>query len=81
MKKIFIYMCIAAASASCSQKSKQLVEVNYPETQKVDVVDTYFGVEVNDPYRWLEDDRSDETASWVNAQNEVTFGYLDNIPY
>ena len=81
MKKIFIFMCIAAASASCNQRSKQMVEVNYPETQKVDVVDTYFGTEVKDPYRWLEDDRSDETAAWVNAQNEVTFGYLEKIPY
>ena len=81
MKKIFIFMCIAAASASCNQRSKQMVEVNYPETQKVDVVDTYFGTEVKDPYRWLEDDRSDETAAWVKAQNEVTFDYLDKIPY
>ena len=74
-------MCIAAASASCSLKNKQSVEVKYPVTQKVDVVDTYFGTEINDPYRWLEDDRSDETAAWVAAQNEVTFGYLDKIPY
>src|SRR5690554_341705 len=81
MKKIFIFMCIAAASASCNQRSKQMVEVNYPETQKMDVVDTYFGTEVKDPYRWLEDDRSDETAAWVKAQNEVTFDYLDKIPY
>ena len=74
-------MCIAAASASCSLKNKQSLEVKYPVTQKVDVVDTYFGTEINDPYRWLEDDRSDETAAWVAAQNEVTFGYLDKIPY
>ncbi len=53
----------------------------YPVTKKVDTVDTYFGVEVPDPYRWLEDDRSDETAGWVKDQNEVTFAYLDNIPY
>ena len=74
-------MCIAAAFASCNQKSKQSVEIYYPETHKVDVVETYFGTEVNDPYRWLEDDRSEETADWVNAQNEVTFGYLGKIPY
>ena len=74
-------MCIAAASASCSLKNKQSLEVKYPVTQKVDVVDAYFGTEINDPYRWLEDDRSDETAAWVAAQNEVTFGYLDKIPY
>ena len=50
--------------------------LNYPETKKVDTVDTYFGEEVPDPYRWLEDDRSEETEAWVKSQNEVTFGYL-----
>ncbi|MCC5940018.1 MAG: S9 family peptidase [Balneolaceae bacterium] len=53
----------------------------YPETRKGDVVDTYFGTDVADPYRWLEDDLSDETAAWVRAQNEVTFDYLDQIPF
>ncbi|PID94901.1 MAG: S9 family peptidase [Bacteroidetes bacterium] len=51
----------------------------YPETRKGDVVDEYFGHKVADPYRWLEDDRSEETAEWVRAQNEVTFGYLHAI--
>ncbi|TLU65340.1 S9 family peptidase [Thalassotalea litorea] len=55
--------------------------ISYPETRKDDVVDEYFGQKVADPYRWLEDDRSDETAAWVEAQNKVTFGYLDQIPY
>ena len=55
--------------------------LRYPETAKVDSVDLYFGVEVSDPYRWLEDDRSSETAAWVKAQNEVTFSYLKSIPY
>lgn len=54
---------------------------DYPETAKVDTVDTYFGTDVPDPYRWLEDDRSEQTAEWVKAQNEVTFGYLNNIPF
>lgn len=53
----------------------------YPETARVDTVDNYFGEEVKDPYRWLEDDTSEETAAWVKAQNEVTFGYLNSIPY
>jgi prolyl oligopeptidase len=53
----------------------------YPKTRKVDHVDTYHGVRVPDPYRWLEDDRSPETAEWVRAQNAVTFGYLEKIPY
>lgn len=53
----------------------------YPETKKGNVVDTYFGQQIQDPYRWLEDDRSAETAAWVKAQNETTFGYLEKIPY
>jgi prolyl oligopeptidase len=55
--------------------------LGYPETHKVDHVDTYHGTKVADPYRWLEDDRSEETAQWVKAENQVTFSYLDKIPY
>ncbi|KAA5827508.1 S9 family peptidase [Algibacter amylolyticus] len=55
--------------------------MKYPFTKSVDVTDTYFGVEVKDPYRWLEDDRSLETKTWVETQNEVTSAYLDKIPY
>ncbi len=53
----------------------------YPVTRTVDHVDTYHGTKVPDPYRWLEDDTSAETAAWVEAQNKVTFAYLDKIPY
>ena len=55
--------------------------LTYPETKKGDVVDTYFDTQVADPYRWLEDDMSDETALWVKTQNKVTFDYLSQIPY
>ena len=55
--------------------------MNYPETRKTDQVDEYHGSRVADPYRWLEDDNSPETLSWVNAQNQVTFDYLARIPY
>lgn len=65
---------------SCKEEN-QLPTVSYPETKKVDTVDVYFGESVADPYRWLEDDLSDETAAWVKAQNEVTFGFLNQIPY
>ena len=55
-------------------------EFRYPDTRKVDQVDDYFGRAVPDPYRWLEDDNSAETAAWVEAQNKVTFDYLAKIP-
>ncbi|MBD0823263.1 prolyl oligopeptidase family serine peptidase [Aestuariibaculum marinum] len=55
--------------------------MKYPKTKTVDVVDTYFDVEVKDPYRWLEDDRSSETEAWVKAQNKTTFDYLEKIPF
>ena len=51
-------------------------KMNYPQTRMDNTVDTYFGIQVADPYRWLEDDRSAETAQWVKAQNDFTFGYL-----
>ena len=53
----------------------------YPESRVSDQIDTYFGTKVADPYRWLENEGSPETASWVEAQNRLTFGYLDKIPY
>ncbi|SFC97535.1 prolyl oligopeptidase family serine peptidase [Algibacter pectinivorans] len=55
--------------------------MKYPFTKTVDVTDSYFGAEVKDPYRWLEDDRSLETKTWVETQNEVTNAYLDKIPH
>ncbi|MEO1011936.1 MAG: prolyl oligopeptidase family serine peptidase [Bacteroidota bacterium] len=69
-------------TAFCQGKViKDLIKVNYPITTKVDTVNTYFGAQVDDPYRWLEDDRSPETEAWVKEQNKVTFGYLDKIPF
>jgi prolyl oligopeptidase len=53
----------------------------YPVTKKIDHVDDYHGTKVADPYRWLEDETSAETAAWVEAQNAVTFPYLERIPY
>jgi prolyl oligopeptidase len=55
--------------------------VNYPLTRKDDQIDDYHGIKVADAYRWLEDDNSTETLAWVKAQNQVTFNYLEQIPY
>jgi len=83
MKYIFSLMILCFAFTSCqkSKNSNPVKVLEYPETKKVDTVDTYFGTKVKDPYRWLEDDRSEETEDWVIAQNKVTQSYLDNIPY
>jgi prolyl oligopeptidase len=56
-------------------------KLKYPKTPKVNQVDTYFGTEVRDEYRWLEDDTSAATAKWVEEQNKVTFAYLEQIPF
>jgi prolyl oligopeptidase len=81
MKKpmfILILFVLAIAFAACQKKAARLV---YPETKKVDQADDYFGTLVPDPYRWLEDDNAEDTKAWVEAENKVTFGYLDTIPY
>ena len=67
----------SACLAGCSGQAK----LEYPATKTVDTVDVYFGTQVADPYRWLEDDNSAETAEWVKAQNEVTNAYLETIPF
>jgi prolyl oligopeptidase len=68
--------------ATCTRSEQfPVLQVEYPETQKNPVVDNYFGIEVTDLYRWLENDRSEETSEWVKAQNDVTYGYLEQIPY
>lgn len=69
---------LTAETAPAPVKGKLLP---YPITRKGDVIDDYFGHPVPDPYRWLEDDRSEETAEWVKAQNNVTFNYLEQIPF
>ncbi len=66
---------------SCNQDNVKQKRLNYPETRKDTVVDDYFGTKVADPYRWLEDDNSEETKAWVDSQNKVTFEYLHAIPF
>lgn len=69
-------MAITTAGISFGQN-----KIQYPETKKGETVDIYFDTKVSDPYRWLEDDKSAETGAWVKAENEVTYGYLDKIPF
>jgi len=83
MKKLLIGIIAIGSLFSCKEDSKpeQAEALKYPDTKKVDTVTNYFGTEVKDPYRWLEDDRSEETEDWVKAENKVTYDYLAKIPY
>ncbi len=83
MKKLPFLALALSIFVSCKNETESMkpITVDYPQTQKVDTIDTYFDVAVADPYRWLEDDRSTETEAWVKAQNKVTYNYLDQIPY
>ena len=83
MKKIILlFLFTSAIFVSCKEEFKQRnIDVKYPETSKIPVVDTIFNTAVTDNYRWLEDDRSTETEAWVKAENEVTFDYLSKISY
>jgi prolyl oligopeptidase len=76
MRKVFTVISIAAMITQSEAQSDK-----YPKTKKVDTVDVYFGTKVSDPYRWLEDDNSKETAEWVKQENAVTYDYLSKIPF
>nr|WP_315161539.1 prolyl oligopeptidase family serine peptidase [uncultured Flavobacterium sp.] len=71
-------MAVSSAMATFGQNQKPVI---YPTTSKGETVDVYFDTKLSDPYRWLEDDKSAETGAWVKAQNEVTYGYLAQIPF
>ncbi len=68
------------AALAIALTAGETMKIEYAETKKVDQVDDYHGTRVSDPYRWLEDDNSEETLAWVKAQNAVTFGYLQKLP-
>ncbi len=82
MKNQFILLVLISLilTTACMQE-KQHTNIKYPVAKKVDSVDVYFGHEVADPYRWLEDDNSAETAEWVAAENTITQDYLATIPF
>jgi len=82
MKFLSIFLVtLTAILMSCKQEAPTPEILAYPDTFKGDQVDTFFGTPVADPYRWLENDTSAETAAWVEAENKVTFGYLEQIPW
>lgn len=86
MNKYLIFlgaMSIMACSKTKEIPVKQTMQTNvvYPVTKEIPVASTYFGTTIQDPYRWLEDDRSAETSQWVDAENKVTAAYLNQIPF
>jgi len=78
MNKTIVTLAMASTISLTAQMKDK---INYPNTVKDNTKDTYFGTEITDPYRWLENDRSKETAEWVKAENQVTFDYLSRIPF
>ena len=90
MKKSLLPLLVAVAFAACNNENQQnmtesmnypAIPVSYPETATEDVKEDYFGSEVTDPYRWLENDTASNTEAWVKEENKVTFDYLSKIPF
>ncbi len=78
--RLFIpFILIVLISHACKNNSSKVLI--YPETKKIDTLDDYFSHSIADPYRWLEDNNSDDTRDWIDAQNKVCFSYLDRIPF
>jgi prolyl oligopeptidase len=75
-KQLLMTMATVLLSTSASAQG-----IQYPKADKDGTVDNYFGTEVADPYRWLEDDTSAKTAAWVEAENKITNAYLSKIPF
>lgn len=86
MNRNFGIMLLAVSFSACQQQQTieskaDMVLKPYPNTEKIDQKDSYFGTAVEDPYRWLEDDLSEKTKQWVAAENDVTEDYLKQIPF
>lgn len=81
IKKGLLLLAILSPIMTEAQLKDNKQTVTYPETKKTAIKDDYFGTQVSDPYRWLEDDRSEDTKAWVTAQNLVTQKFISRIPY
>lgn len=81
MNKALLLSTVVISTLIMTNACTNKQQLNYPKTAKVDTVDVYFGHQVADPYRWLEDDNSAETGAWVEAQNQITNQYLNKIPF
>lgn len=81
MKVYILFIVIIGYLFMAQQCKSPEKKIQYPQAKKVDTVDNYFGAKVSDPYRWLEDDNSEETAKWVEAENKITNSYLQKIPF
>ena len=82
LKQLLVIAVVGCTAGLVLNQTASATQLKYPETKKVDQVDTLHGVQVADPYRWLEDDvrKSKEVADWVEEENKVTFGFLEKIP-
>lgn len=78
---LLIIILIHLAFISCQREKGPTEVLRYPITDKVDVVDNYFGTLVSDPYRWMENENDPRLRPWIEAQNRLTFGYLEKIPF
>ncbi|MFM7766899.1 MAG: S9 family peptidase, partial [Bacteroidota bacterium] len=81
-----VMLSLMACSSGENQQTNQMempsIPVNYPSTQKNDsIADDYHGTVVKDPFRWLENDTAPDVKAWVESQNKVTFGYLNQVPF
>ena len=78
---LLLSLAACNTSENKSVDNNRMEKLNYPEIEKSDHVDSYHGTDVADPYVWLEDDMSEETKDWVKAENAVTNGFLEKIPF
>ncbi len=80
---LVLFICLLGITCKSPKENNNFptIPFNYPTTEVDTITDQYFGKQLSDPYRWLEDDRSDKTADWVDRQNKLTFSYLDQIPF